>query len=535
MALQTVTVSNLGGGVNDFLRANEINPAQSPTTSRNIRLDGLSKKTRLGYTTFADTLTSGTKILGMASYRRTSASDDRLAMGYNADLYVIDPENDASWTKITDTITSDTVINFANYRDWLFAFNGVDEPGRLEGTTYSEPFTKPDSIASTPLFLPAFGDVYLNSLWVSGVPTAPNTVFISKPALTDAPEDIYDFSGALGSGNAEEIKLPTRCTAVRTISTLGVIFTVDAAFYVDGFKDLGSSIVPNIFPIGGASGAVNHESTVVVENDIIYLTPQNEIKSIRRGFTDSVAAQVSPISNEILNFLQNNLDSDQSDSFGYYDQKNKLYKLFVKSAGSTFNDIRIVGDFRKVGNNGVPQWLIDDGMAFNAGVFYKGNSYIGSSILGQVYKDEEGLADDDDASITASWSTKDFTANNPTAFKRYRNVDIYGLITSTTSLTVKIFVDGKLVTTVVIDSNDITADEEGGIGAFKVGDKKVAGDDLVASELREFVKRIPIRVDGKKISMQFETDDINQDYRISQIDYSFIPKTKLFRPVSEVL
>lgn len=533
--LQTVSIGNLGGGVNDFLRPNEINPSQSPTTSRNIRLDGFSKKPRLGYVTFADTVTGGTSIFGMGAYHRDLVANDRLAMAYNGDIYLINAGTDDDWTKVTDTITSNTYVNFANYKDWLFCFNGVDEPGRISGTTYSEPFIRPASLGSDAVFLPAFGDVYLNSLWVSGVPTAPNSVFISNAALTDSPEKVYDFSGAIGAGNAEELKLPTRCTAIRTISTLAIVFTVNEAFYVDGFKDLGTTVVPNIFPIGGANGAINHQSTVVVGNDIIYLTPQNEIKSIRRTIAGSSSADTIVISNEILNFLQNNLAKDQSEAFGYYDQKNKLYKLFVKSSDASFNDIRIVGDYRKLDENGAPQWTIDDGMAFNAGIFYKGNSYVGSSVLGQVYNDEVGLADDDDSIITVRWKTKDFTANNPSTIKRFRNVDIYGLITKSTSNNVTVIVDDKVANTVIIDSNDITGDEEGGIGAFKVGDKKIADDDISANELQEFVKRIPMRVDGKKISIQFETEDINQDYRISQVDYSFIPKTKLFRPVKEVL
>lgn len=534
MATQTtVSVNNLGGGVNNNLRVNELPPSQSPTTARNIRLDGQSKRPRKGYTTFADTLTSGTKIQGMSGYRRELKTNDRLVIAYKNTLFDIDVDNETSWSELTTTLTSDTRTEFTNFRDWLFVFNGVDEPGRLAGTTYTEPFIKPDSIASTALFLPAFGAIFQNAHWVSGVPTAPNSIFISKPALTDAPEDVHDFSGAIGGGAAEESLMPQRCTAIRLMSTILVAFTIEEAYFTDGFKDLGSSIVPNTQPIGGASGAVNQSSTVVVENDIFYLTPQKEIKSIRRGFDQSLLAQVNAISDDIKNFLVDNLDDDQSDAFAFYDQDNKLVKFFLKSVGATFNDIRIVGDIKKLDQSGAPQWLIDDAMVFNAGTFYNNRSYIGSSAIGQVYQDEVGLADDDDVNIITTFPTKDFTANNPTIEKRFKSVRIFGRITTATSLNAAIFVDDKEVQSITIDSNDIEGVEQGGIGAQAVGEFAVADDEIPDEELQEFVKKIPIRRTGKKIRIEFDTDGINNDYRVSYLEYSFIALSRLLTRATE--
>ncbi len=528
----TVTIDNLGGGVDDNLRPNEISPSKSPTTARNIRLDGNSKRPREGYTTYADTLTSGTKIQGMAGYRRSLKANDRLVIAYKSTLYDIDVDNETSWSELTTTLTSDSRTEFMNYRDWLLVMNGVDEMGRLEGTSYSEPATKPASLGAGE-FLPAFGAVFQNASWVSGVPTAPNTVFISKPALTDAPEDVYDFSGAIGGGAAEESLMPTRCTAIRLMSTIIVAFTTDEAYYTDGFKDLGSSIVPNTQPVGGASGAVSQSTTVTVENDIFYLTPQKEIKSIRRGLDQSLLAQVNPISDDIKNFLVKNLDDDQSGGFSYYDQANKLVKFFLKSEGSSFNNIRIVGDIKKIDQNGVPQWLIDDAMVFNAGTFYNSKAYIGSSVIGQVYEDEVGLADDDNVNIITGFPTKDFTANNPTVEKRFKTVRIFGLITEATELEVKILVDCCEVQTITINSDDITSSEQGGVAAQTIGEYAVADDDIVGDQLQEFVKKIPIRRSGKKIRIEFSTDGINNDYRVSYLEYSFIALNRLLNKASE--
>jgi hypothetical protein len=657
-----VEIDNLGGGVNDYLRKNEIGPSQTPSTARNIRIDGKSKRPRKGYSTFANVITGGTSVQGLSVYRRDSATNDKIVIAYNTSLYSINPltdnawggkisgspafltgdtgaqSNPATWAAVTDgsfrltlngvaynvdginftadttmqlvattiesklriatgdtkatvvwstnrfiitsgvyttgsaitvlststgtvgtdisgagasdwmdaditngvvtnfatLITSNTRTNFANYKDWLFVFNGIDKPIRLTGEVASIPFTKPDSITATDDFLPLFGEVYFNSLWVSGVSSTPNTLFISKPATTANPQDVYDFSGTLATGAADEIKLSSRITATRNTGNSMAIFTIDSAYYVDGFKDLGVKVVPNINPIAGASGAINQSSTVAVENDVFYLTPQKEIKSLRRDINGGVVNATLQISKEVKNFLQDNLDNDQSSAFAYYDQAQKLYKLFVKSIGATFNDIRIIADMRQLDQNGTPQWLIDNAMAFNAGCFYIDKGYIGSSIIGQMYVDEDGLADDDSANIASYWSTKDLNANNPTTLKRFKEVAIYGLATSSTSLLTEIFVDDKIVQSVIIDSNDLSDIEEGGIAEDSVGSASIADDDI-ATELQEFVKRIPMRTTGKKIKIVFSTDGINQDYRISHIEYSFIAISKLFAPVSEKL
>lgn len=534
-----VSVDNLGGSVNDDLRPNELSTNESPTNSRNVRIDGLSRASRPGFTTFADTLTGGTQVNGISGYKRIASANDRIVINYNAGLLDIDPDNETTWSTITNTITSDTRMEFANFNDWLFCFNGVDEPGRLEGTTYSEPFTKPDSIGSAPLFLPAFGVVFKRSLWVSGVPTAPNTVFISKPGLTDAPADVYDFSGTINTGAADEILLPIRIKAIRLMAGLVGIFTEDEAFVSTGFVTQGATFLPDIRPVDGADGAVSQAATTTVENDIFYLTSNKEIKSLRRGFSLDKQALVTPISKKIKRFLTNNLDDDQSTAFSYYDRANKLYKLHVKSKGATFPDLVIIADIQvsSTDNPNKMVWIIDDAKAYGSGVFYKNKSYAASAIVGQVYIDENGLADDDNAPIQSIWDTKDFTANNPTTLKRYRNVNIFGRITTETSITATVFVDDKQVEQVIIDSNDIDAPEEGGIASEAVGDHAV-GDDALPDPLEtreEFTKRIPIRVTGKKIKIRFETDGINNNYLISHMDYDFIALNKMLNEASEKL
>ena len=147
-----------------------------------------------------------------------------------------------------------------------------------------------------------------------------------------------------------------------------------------------------------------------VENDIYYLSPKKEIKSIKRGFSDTLSIMTTPLSTKIQNFLNDEVDDDLSSAFSYYDEVNKLYKLHLRPKGGTTNLLTIVGDMRKIDQGGAPAWYIDDARPFSCGIYYQGKSFVGAEQIGQVYNDEEGTADDDDASIQTKFRSEEHTS-----------------------------------------------------------------------------------------------------------------------------
>jgi len=452
----------------------------------------------------------------------------------------------ANWTLSTgtyDVVFSNgdervvTLTNGATTATWT---TGLTTTATQAATTvgYDEPATKPDSISQSSDFTPLFGDLYLNSMITGGVPTAPNTFFISKPATSASPSDIYDFSGAVSGGGADEILAKNRATAVKELSGFAVLFTIKGALLMKGFKDYNSTAVPNVEPIKGADGCVNQKSAVVVGNDCFYLTPNKEIRSVRKAFAETVTAEIANISRKINPTLQALIDdSFAADSNGYYDRKNQLVKFHVREVGSSFPNICITGYLNEADEEGNPKWLIDDGKAFGDGTFWENKSITSSAVRGRLYEDETGLADEDNAPIPTVWDTKNFNGNAPTIRKRYRNINVYGFIAATTALTIKVFVDDDEKSSVTVDSNDVGSAELGGIATEPVGEYSVGDDDVIgeAQELLEFVKRIPIRVTGKKLKLRFETDQINTDYIISDIDYDAIILGKQNVPIGEKL
>lgn len=208
--LYTVSIPDFGQGVNDHDPVDKIAYNECLNASRNTRSDGMSFKQRNGYVKAFDALTGSTNgIRAIGAYTRINAANDRLIWVYNNKIYKALPGTDTAGTEIVQSfLTSSTNIDIVSFRDWMFVLNGVDKPLRVADTTVTQDFVPPSSLTAN-TFLPAFGKVFQNSLWVSGVPSSPNVVYVSRASTTANPEYSYDFSGSLnGLGDAAEIILP---------------------------------------------------------------------------------------------------------------------------------------------------------------------------------------------------------------------------------------------------------------------------------------------------------------------------------------
>ena len=156
-----------------------------------------------------------------------------------------------------------------------------------------------------------------------------------------------------------------------------------------------------------------------------------------------------------------------------------------------------------------------------------------------MYNDEEGTADDDDASIQTKFVSKEFVANNPTGIKNFRQVVVYGEMTVSTVLTASAYVDDILVSQKDITADDIplqSSVEKGGIATDAIGNF-IIGDDgensATFSTRQEFTKRLNIRKTGKKLRIEITSDGTNNDFDIQHLQYSFLQKTQFFNPIIE--
>jgi len=529
-SLRKTPIADVGGGVNDYNAPDMIADSEMQNSSYNIRSLAETYYQRPGYFSFADRLTGNTDgIRCIAPYYRQNDADDRLFMAYGTNLYLTDTSDPTpTWRVLTQSFITDyTNINAVSYYDWLFVFNGVDKPLRVANTTVTQPFTKPDSISTAELFVPEFGDVYLNRLFVAGVPTAKNSVFISKASTTASQALICDFSGTIADAlaDANEIVFDNRITSIRQLSTACVIFTVSGAWYVSGTVEISNGVSFERQPIGGASGAVSHKSTCSVNNDVYYLTPNKQIRSVRRDISNNQQSMITfQISKKIQRYLDEEIDDDLSSAFAFYDAKTREYNLYLRKKGDVMNTVRVIGNMDRIDQDGAPSWYIDENVPFFSGCTFKGTRYVGSSVLGQVYLDGVGTADDDDTAIISRRVSKSYTDKDELLLKNFKGVDLYGELTQSTFLTVSVYVDSVLVDEQTISiADNLQNSQIGGIGTQQVGDFEVGdeGEDTTPNVVDRFpfYKRIPLRKRGKGLVIITTADGTTNNYRMNGYVY----------------
>ena len=427
------------GGYVDNVQNVDLAPQFSPYL-RNCRLDGQSIIIRPGHSLIS-TLTAWDYPKGISWYLRTDASNDRLIVRHNTDathkLYSITTTWVATSIDTGANITSDNRMSFQNVNDVLYCMNWVDDFGKLEWTTYTLPSTW---IAD---FSPSFSVIFNSSHFASGWSDNANTVYKSVG------NDYEDFN----SSWSDQFTFPETIT--------GLSANLEALFYftkntisVTGFSDIqetAGSITYITRSLQVKEGAINQGSIVETGRNTYFLTPSNKIGMLARGanIDGFETMELSERAYKGISKIMSILDPDQTDSFGYFLQKENLIKWFLKTRGSTINDICVVFDVEK------NAFLIDEQKYFYWGTNFKGNNYTISMVEPKVYQDEYAQ-DDEDSPIPFEYRTKEFYISDPTIKKIFRETRTMLDINELAVMTQEMYIDGVLVDSKTVDSDNIT-------------------------------------------------------------------------------
>jgi len=368
---------------------------------RNARLDGASIIIRPWHSLFAP-LTTGSYPKGIGSYLRTSAANDVMIVRHNISgtqkLNTITAAGVVASITTGADIASDNRMSFTNVADTVYCLNGSDGLGLLSGTTYTVPSTWVSN------FAPAFSVIFNGSQWASGWSSNPNKVYKSiagtYSSFSGAWSDTFTFEETI-TGLAASNQALFYFTA-NSVSVTGVGDITDTAWVLT-YTNRRLKV---------KEWAVNNASIVAAGNEIYYWTSSNTISKIATGSNingfevlDMGARKYRGIEKILAT-----LDVDQTASFGYFVSDKNLIKWFVKTAGSTLNDVCIIYDITK------DAFLIDSGKFFYWGLFYKGFNYTISMVEPKVYQDEYAQ-DDEDSGIAFEYWTKEFYISDPTLKK----------------------------------------------------------------------------------------------------------------------
>lgn len=475
---------------------------------RNARLEWQSIVIRPGHSLFA-TLTAWSYPKGIGSYLRADPANDVMVVRHNKDADEKMVTITSAWvvTNINTAalIASDNKMTFTNIGDVIYCFNGSDLMGKLSGTTYT---TVTANVPAS--FAPSFSVMFGGSHWASGWSTNSNKVYKSVADsyedFNSAWSDSFTFSEQIVglSANLQSLFYFTK----NTISVTGVGDITDTA----------GTITYTTRSLNVKEGAVNHASIVEVGDATYFLSSSNAINKIARwqsvnGFE---VIDLSTRKYAGITEIMATLDVDQSNSFGHYLPDANIVKWYVKTAWATFNDLCIIYDIIK------DAFLIDNWKPFYDEVFFKGYNYSVSMLEPKVYQDEI-YQDDEDTWIQFAYWTKEFYLSDPTYKKILWESRTLIDINELASLTQEIWIDGVLVDTKVIDSdNYITA--IGWIGSTAIGMSpigmsgvSVSGTDDDYQEITILRTKGNLNVKWKKIQFRFYNSSLAGKVRLKNM------------------
>lgn len=510
---------------------NELSPIhlkdENCSDCRNIRLQGISTIPALGYDQFGDEQTGGTNIKGLAYYQELDGTDNYI-MNYNARLYRYNSTTDA-WDSIASSvtpITTDTEMNFLQAGDSLLCMNGVDELGKLDGTTYTEP--------SEATIKPKFADYFAGYMFAAGVSGKEDVIYYGRPNSDpiNFPEYFYTIGGTANGAGARGLEAKIRWMKAMTntlfVATSNAIWTLGRY----DFTEFSSGIFTPVFKtLQRGVGGVGDNGRCVAADDkgsLYYLTPDKQV--IRIAYIDTGEPTPIVISDDIRPLMER-LDDDQSSSFMVFYPVTRLIKLWAKTDGATFNDIVLVYDVEK------KTWLTDYDQPFNSGIFGGGKLLHGSDFTGKIFQGENGSAFDGDSPINTLRRTKAWTGSGAAREDTWNYVRLKGEFgNTTTTLTVRIIVDTETVKEESFDGSNL---DFGGSTAFGEGDSfgggEAFGDSIEAEQPVYFEKIFYLNDIGKILEVEIETNQTAAEYKLHELEYGWLPMGQMYDNINNIL
>lgn len=242
---------------------------------------------------------------------------------------------------------------------------------------------------------------YVGRLFVAGMPGAKAS--IKWTSVKASARALPDFSGTgsgtqvLGDGGDEITAL--RIFTVPAGENAGkkglFIFKKSSRIYQCIFDSTGS---PSFMEIVFGKGAKNQQSTLVVENDIMFVDNGNNITSL--GFSKEIQNQVRTESASSM-IDRTTYDANFDDACSVYFTKRRMVMLSFKGYQSDFNNKTLVY-FYDFGS-----WWEWTGINANEYAIYRDEIVWVSSTDKNVYKYDESRFDDLDNPIRSYRGTKD--------------------------------------------------------------------------------------------------------------------------------
>jgi len=278
---------------------------------------------------------------------------------YNKELFVAADSKFQQVDLTAGTLTSkwsigvDTPVNFVNYGKYTLIFTGSGKPYYYDWTTLTQTTTTAPDVDAI------IADRFTWFTFLAGNNTEKeNVLYISRPVLEANQERCYDWVGT----GSETITFDSNWVA-SLIST----------------------------PIGDWGELASYRSVIAAGDKVFYLTKNNTINTLNYAEW-TVEPSIWVLTDEpvfkITKYLEN-LDSDQSNSFGWFNEKDKTIHWSLRTIDALYNDTILIYDLES------STWTTDTKKLYSDVTSDWNLIYAGSAINNNIIQDNIGLNDDD--------------------------------------------------------------------------------------------------------------------------------------------
>lgn len=480
-----------------------------------------------GTEAYLDNLVGGTTIRSLLyyPYQVGSVNHNYILEYYNDQWYLVDTDVDTR-SPILDTWIVDEDAGGVIYNNIAYVVSPLNGMAWIDGNVWNTSFTG----------IPPAGtmmETNAEKLWVAGVNNFPAVIFYSRTASAANPEYARDWT--TGSGSAL-VGHGGYITAIKNLKNTLYVFKNNSIYFLNGFDTSGAYPIPLFEIYAVTSGAINNKCASLVENDIWFLNPQLEIRSLGSvaGFINDT--RTNDVSIAIKRYLKQ-LDPDQSNAaMSYFD---KVLKISLRTLGSPTNNFEITYDFNDFGYsirqlNSIKQYVNTGTRTF----------FSEDGTSGQLFQYDIGFTMNGEP-FQWKGNTLMIDLARPDLFKRLRYVSIHVRRTATQAAILDVYPDDFSATPnqFPIPAPDesetgIVPDQNDGIWDDSMwGSTEWAGNSSINANSNTFYRRV-FKYDigyndlvAKQFGVGFEAQIFGGFIGIEEIVLQYIVMPEKYRPV----
>lgn len=483
--------------------------------AENSRFTGGRWGSRKGYEAFGTAQAGGTSIRGLTPYLRfpSGVETPYVVTYYNSTFrrFLLSDATSvgiapAGWT------AGDVDIEGVTYNGASYFANGVDDIGKIDNITWSTIVDSPNArLLAT----------WAEKMWAVDN-AAPATAQYTRTSTSLLPLNVELWTGA-GSG-AQLIGKGGRIESMQNLNEKLYTFKRDQIDVFANFYTDAAVPVLNVEPISKNTGAINHRAVTIVENDIWFLTPNLEIRSLGKEanyFNDPRTEDMS----YVIQRHKRDLDPDQSGAVAWYNDG--VYKLALQERGSSQNNLIFTYD-RDTGG-----WGFDQATSPQVACTVDGRSFFAvSGTSGQIYEDESSYTDN---GFAMSWGGRTGLHDDgrPDIYKYGRYLYIRGARSENVVITAYLLGEdfARLETNTVpvptaaeIAAGDTVVAGDWGMVGDIVGGGGYTGAEAGAPPVYRFNRMISISSTARMFGVEFESSINSQRIFIDEVKLKYIPR-----------